>query len=161
MHNFKITSSPKKNTINFKIEYFVHTKIRLCPNKTMNLGSKCCQVLKLVGNVSSRNYRICTASRTFAKTRLRLIDGRKLDKRLSPFLETQSRFLWATPSSRSAQKNDDKSEKVEEKGTDEFANLGLFARFKKMYKEYWYVLVPVHIATSAVWLGSFYYASKR
>lgn len=37
--------------------------------------------------------------------------------------------------------------------------LGLFARFKKMYKEYWYVLVPVHCITSVVWFGSFYYAS--
>uniref|UniRef100_A0A182NKY5 DUF1279 domain-containing protein n=1 Tax=Anopheles dirus TaxID=7168 RepID=A0A182NKY5_9DIPT len=37
--------------------------------------------------------------------------------------------------------------------------LGLFARFKKMYKEYWYVLVPVHCLTSVVWFGGFYYAS--
>lgn len=43
----------------------------------------------------------------------------------------------------------------------DFEKMGLIAKFKKMYKEYWYVLVPVHIATSAVWLGSFYYASKR
>lgn len=27
-----------------------------------------------------------------------------------------------------------------------------------MYKEYWYVLLPVHVATSAVWVGIFYYA---
>lgn len=39
--------------------------------------------------------------------------------------------------------------------------LGLFARFKKMGKDYWYVLIPVHVATSAVWLGAFYYTSKR
>lgn len=39
--------------------------------------------------------------------------------------------------------------------------LGLFARFKKMYKEYWYVLLPVHVITSAGWLGGFYYLSKR
>ncbi|XP_050070705.1 uncharacterized protein C18orf19 homolog A [Anopheles maculipalpis] len=37
--------------------------------------------------------------------------------------------------------------------------LGLFARFKKMYKEYWYVLVPVHCVTSVMWFGGFYYAS--
>ncbi|GAB0096754.1 FAM210A [Sergentomyia squamirostris] len=37
---------------------------------------------------------------------------------------------------------------------------GLVARFKKMYKEYWYVLVPVHLVTSAGWLGGFYYLSK-
>lgn len=39
--------------------------------------------------------------------------------------------------------------------------LGLFARFKKMYKEYWYVLLPVHVVTSAGWLGGFYYLSLR
>ncbi|XP_055585901.1 protein FAM210A isoform X2 [Uranotaenia lowii] len=39
-------------------------------------------------------------------------------------------------------------------------NLGLFARFKKMAKEYWYVLIPVHCLTSVFWFGGFYYASK-
>lgn len=43
----------------------------------------------------------------------------------------------------------------------ETQNLGLFARFKKMYKEYWYVLLPVHVVTSAGWLTGFYYLSKR
>lgn len=33
----------------------------------------------------------------------------------------------------------------------------LYQRFKLMYKEYWYVLLPVHIVTSACWLGGFYY----
>lgn len=37
----------------------------------------------------------------------------------------------------------------------------LYARFKQMYKQYWYVLLPVHIATSCVWLGGFYYLSQR
>lgn len=44
---------------------------------------------------------------------------------------------------------------------EEGKKLGLFARFKKMGKDYWYVLIPVHVATSAVWLGAFYYTSKR
>jgi Protein of unknown function (DUF1279) len=44
---------------------------------------------------------------------------------------------------------------------EETKTLGLFARFKKMAKDYWYVLIPVHVATSCVWLGAFYYASKR
>ena len=25
-----------------------------------------------------------------------------------------------------------------------------------MFKDYWYVLVPVHVATSVVWFGGFY-----
>ena len=37
--------------------------------------------------------------------------------------------------------------------------LGLIARFKKMTKEYWYVLIPVHCFTSCFWFGGFYYAS--
>ncbi|EEB15890.1 conserved hypothetical protein [Pediculus humanus corporis] len=26
-----------------------------------------------------------------------------------------------------------------------------------MYKEYWYVLIPVHLITSSIWFGGFYY----
>lgn len=37
----------------------------------------------------------------------------------------------------------------------------LTAKFKKMYKEYWYVLLPVHVATSTLWIGGFYYLSSR
>ena len=29
-----------------------------------------------------------------------------------------------------------------------------------MFKDYWYVLVPVHVATSAVWFGGFYALCK-
>lgn len=39
--------------------------------------------------------------------------------------------------------------------------LSIFQRFKQMYRDYWYVLVPVHLVTSAVWFGSFYYIAKR
>lgn len=35
--------------------------------------------------------------------------------------------------------------------------LSIFQRYKKMFKEYWYVMLPVHIATSIVWFGSFFY----
>ena len=39
-------------------------------------------------------------------------------------------------------------------------NPGIVKRFKQMFKDYWYVLLPVHVATSAVWLGGFYLALK-
>lgn len=39
--------------------------------------------------------------------------------------------------------------------------LGLFARFKLMSKQYWYVLLPVHLVTSCFWFGGFYYLSTR
>lgn len=44
----------------------------------------------------------------------------------------------------------EKEEVLEEK-------LNVFQRYKKMFKEYWYVMLPVHIATSIVWFGSFFY----
>jgi len=40
------------------------------------------------------------------------------------------------------------------------AKLSLFARFKQMYKDYYYVLIPVHLVTSLGWFGGFYQASK-
>lgn len=45
-------------------------------------------------------------------------------------------------------------EKKEEK-------LSLVQKFKLMYKQYWYVLIPVHVVTSIVWYGSFFIAAKR
>lgn len=42
----------------------------------------------------------------------------------------------------------------------ETSNLTLFAKFKLMYKQYWYVLIPVHVITSFSWVGAFYYMSK-
>jgi hypothetical protein len=46
-------------------------------------------------------------------------------------------------------------------GSDPAAKLSLFARFKQMYKDYYYVLIPVHIVTSIGWFGGFYHASHR
>lgn len=39
--------------------------------------------------------------------------------------------------------------------------LSLTAKFKRMYKEYWYVLLPVHVFTSCFWFTGFYYLSTR
>lgn len=38
--------------------------------------------------------------------------------------------------------------------------VSIFQKFKKMSKDYWYVLVPVHVATSIVWFGGFYAMCK-
>lgn len=51
--------------------------------------------------------------------------------------------------------------KNEEERKDNDTKLTLFQKFKKMYRDYWYVLVPVHLVTSAAWFGSFYYMAKR
>uniref|UniRef100_A0A914W954 DUF1279 domain-containing protein n=1 Tax=Plectus sambesii TaxID=2011161 RepID=A0A914W954_9BILA len=37
---------------------------------------------------------------------------------------------------------------------------GLWNRFKWMFRRYWYLAVPVHALTSAVWFGSFYMIAK-
>jgi hypothetical protein len=49
----------------------------------------------------------------------------------------------------------------EQKPKEETSKPTLVARFKQMYKDYWYVLVPVHLVTSACWIGGFYYLAKR
>eukprot|EP00096_Caligus_rogercresseyi_P011508 TRINITY_DN4534_c0_g1_i2.p1 TRINITY_DN4534_c0_g1~~TRINITY_DN4534_c0_g1_i2.p1 ORF type:complete len:170 (+),score=44.85 TRINITY_DN4534_c0_g1_i2:144-653(+) len=36
----------------------------------------------------------------------------------------------------------------------------LSQRFKEMWKNYWYVLLPVHVSTSIVWFGGFYILAK-
>lgn len=45
--------------------------------------------------------------------------------------------------------------------TAEVAKLSLFQRFKAMYRDYWYVLLPVHVVTSVGWFVGFYYVAKR
>lgn len=44
---------------------------------------------------------------------------------------------------------------------EDLAKMTLLQRFRHMWKKYWYVLVPVHVVTSVMWIGSFYYASIR
>ncbi|KAM8810825.1 F210A protein, partial [Eudromia elegans] len=40
-------------------------------------------------------------------------------------------------------------------------SIGLFQRFKKTFKQYGKVMIPVHLLTSTVWFGSFYYAAMK
>lgn len=39
-------------------------------------------------------------------------------------------------------------------------SLSIFQRFKNMAKKYWYIVLPVHLVTSALWLGSFYFIAS-
>ena len=55
----------------------------------------------------------------------------------------------------------DVSKEQQQTSLDDISKLGLFARFKKMAKDYWYVLLPVHVSSSSIWLVGFYYISKR
>lgn len=54
----------------------------------------------------------------------------------------------------SSQSDGDKTESVPEE------KLTVVQRFKKTYREHGKVLVCVHLATSAVWFGSFFYGVK-
>jgi len=40
-------------------------------------------------------------------------------------------------------------------------SIGLIQRFKKTFKQYGKVMIPVHLVTSSVWFGTFYYAAMR
>lgn len=81
-----------------------------------------------------------------------------LSNDLRKFIHGQSSVVY------SKQKSDDDQTRNNEKAAvevdDDNKKLGLVARFKKMAKEYWYVLIPVHCFTSCFWFGGFYYASK-
>lgn len=71
-----------------------------------------------------------------------------------------------SPTSSEQSEQDNQSEKTlqteenESKDSTEDKPLSIFQRFKKAYKEHGKILVCVHLATSAVWFGSFYYAAK-
>lgn len=39
---------------------------------------------------------------------------------------------------------------------DDNKSQNIFQRFKTMAKNYWYIVLPVHLVTSTVWFGSFY-----
>jgi len=57
----------------------------------------------------------------------------------------------------SAPQPDDSSDPLKPKAEEK---LSLYQRFKAMYKDYWYVLLPVHLVTSAGWFGGFYYLAS-
>ncbi|KPP60654.1 hypothetical protein Z043_121323 [Scleropages formosus] len=40
-------------------------------------------------------------------------------------------------------------------------SMGLFQRFKKTFKQYGKVMIPVHLVTSTVWFGTFYYSAMK
>ncbi|KRY31966.1 Rho GTPase-activating protein 39 [Trichinella spiralis] len=62
------------------------------------------------------------------------------------------RSLASLESSKSNGSQPDKKADV-----DDESKLTTYQKFKLTFKRYWYVLVPVHLITSSVWLGSFYY----
>eukprot|EP00094_Tigriopus_californicus_P008508 TCALIF_08200-PA protein Name:"Similar to FAM210A Protein FAM210A (Gallus gallus)" AED:0.06 eAED:0.06 QI:0/0/0/0.66/1/1/3/0/205 len=62
------------------------------------------------------------------------------------------------PLSRTYSSDDKKTAELER--LEKAGQLSLSQRFKLQFKRYWYVLVPVHVATSVVWFGGFYLMCK-
>lgn len=62
---------------------------------------------------------------------------------------------------KSAEHREEDVTKTISTNTQDMEALTLTQRFKKMYKEYWYVLLPVHMVTSCTWMGGLYYLSSR
>ncbi|KAL2778334.1 protein FAM210A [Daubentonia madagascariensis] len=52
-------------------------------------------------------------------------------------------------------------EKKEEPDPLQDKSISLYQRFKKTFRQYGKVLIPVHLITSCVWFGTFYYASLK
>ncbi|XP_060872231.1 protein FAM210A [Metopolophium dirhodum] len=44
--------------------------------------------------------------------------------------------------------------------SDDDKSQSIFQRFKNMAKKYWYIVLPVHLVTSTVWFGSFYFIAS-
>lgn len=53
------------------------------------------------------------------------------------------------------------SEKKEDPDPLQDRSISLYQRFKKTFRQYGKVLIPVHLITSAVWFGTFYYAAMK
>lgn len=40
-------------------------------------------------------------------------------------------------------------------------SIGLVQRFKRTFKQYGKVMIPLHLVTSSIWFGTFYYAAMK
>lgn len=63
--------------------------------------------------------------------------------------------------SSSATSQETPSEKKEEPDPLQDKSISLYQRFKKTFRQYGKVLIPVHLITSGIWFGTFYYAAIK
>lgn len=110
----------------------------LCPP-----AASCCRVL----------HPLCPTNQRWVSTSA-LYKSAHLPKPQSPEEEAQSRSTPqegksdAQPAAADVDPLQDKS-------------IGLFQRFKRTFKQYGKVMIPVHLLTSSVWFGTFYYAAMK
>lgn len=118
----------------------------------------------LKSNAVRRRREEDDAWRTGLLLEKKCISNNLIQNNLQKFIHIQSQSAQKIENNKSVNNNnkkddDDDHKKKLEVELDDDKQLGLIARFKKMAKEYWYVLIPVHCFTSCFWFGGFYYAS--
>ncbi|XP_026148727.1 uncharacterized protein C18orf19 homolog B [Mastacembelus armatus] len=83
--------------------------------------------------------------------------GHQLKHQPPPQEKQQSR---STPQTQEVQKREDGPVAAEVDPLQD-KSIGLFQRFKKTFKQYGKVMIPVHLVTSSAWFGTFYYAAMK
>ncbi|WAR13150.1 F210A-like protein [Mya arenaria] len=94
--------------------------------------------------------------RTFTKNPLMYSEG----KYSSTDDPTQKQTDKDQTNTEETQNSPDKKPDTPTEYVENTEKLSVFQRFKKTYKEHGKVLVGVHIFTSSIWFGSFFYAAK-
>lgn len=107
----------------------------------------CCCVLRPLPPPTGRCWLSTTASSKAAHQ----------PKQQAPQGEPQSS---STPQTQEVQKEDAGPDEVEMDPLQD-KSIGLVQRFKRTFKQYGKVMIPVHLVTSSVWFGTFYYAAMK
>lgn len=94
----------------------------------------------------------------YKECHVRLYSTKPPNVPLTPLDENHNEAKTAASSTESVGKTKAQVGSVIEEDRKE--KISLVKKFKLMYKQYWYVLIPVHIVTSIVWYGSFFIAAK-
>lgn len=67
----------------------------------------------------------------------------------------------ASVSNEEVTKESERAETTEDPDYDDMKNKSLFVRFKEYFKKYWYLMLPVHVVTSTIYFGAFYYLATQ
>ncbi|XP_050993638.1 uncharacterized protein C18orf19 homolog A [Labeo rohita] len=113
-------------------------------------------------------------ARVFQQTAVLLQISPPSCSRPAQILGPKAHSRWKCPSSSprwlcspASQKNSSRDHPVnpdpgqEEPDPLQDNSIGLIQRFKKTFKQYGKVMIPVHLVTSTVWFGTFYYAAMK
>ncbi|XP_066588838.1 uncharacterized protein C18orf19 homolog A isoform X2 [Prorops nasuta] len=68
---------------------------------------------------------------------------------------------YATDPFKDEKSQENKQKLVEKDQITTDKKVSVFQKMKQMTKDYWYILIPVHLATSAGWVAIFYAAAKN